>query len=120
MRNDITYVLIGGTGGLGLSMAQWMISKGARNLVLLSRSGTLQDKAKQQIDTLNVNGAKIVVRSCDVADRSSVDRFIAEDLDDMPPVRGVIHGAMVLHVGLNSRGSRYPFDYTDHQPGCSL
>ena len=41
LTSDATYVLIGGTGGLGRSMATWMIGKGAKNIVLLSRSGAL-------------------------------------------------------------------------------
>jgi NADPH:quinone reductase-like Zn-dependent oxidoreductase/malonyl CoA-acyl carrier protein transacylase len=98
LRNDATYILIGGTGGLGRSMANWMVSKGAKNIVLLSRSGELKGKAKDQIDDLNNRGANIVVRSCDVADRVSVDHLISGGLADLPPVRGIVHGAMVLHV----------------------
>lgn len=98
LRQDATYILIGGTGGLGRSMAKWMISKGAKNIVLLSRSGTLKEKAKEQIDTLNNSGANIVVRRCDVADRADVEHLISAGLVDMPPVRGIIHGAMVLNV----------------------
>lgn len=90
---------MGGTGGLGRSMAKWMIGKGAKNIVLLSRSGTLQGMAKRQIDALNNAGANIVVRRCNVADRPEVDHLISEGLLNMPPVRGIIHGAMVLHVG---------------------
>jgi acyl transferase domain-containing protein/NADPH:quinone reductase-like Zn-dependent oxidoreductase len=98
LRNDATYILIGGTGGLGRSMAKWMISKGGKNIVLLSRSGELKGKAKEQIDSLNVSGANIVVRRCDVANRADVEDLILTGLKDMPPVRGIIHGAMVLHV----------------------
>lgn len=97
-RQDATYVLIGGTGGLGRSMAAWMASKGAVNIVLLSRSGTVTGKAEEQIDSLNAAGANIVVRRCDVADRADVDALISVGLSDLPPVRGIIHGAMVLHV----------------------
>ena len=39
LRSDGTYLLIGGTGGLGRSMAKWMVDNGAGNVVLLSRSG---------------------------------------------------------------------------------
>jgi NADPH:quinone reductase-like Zn-dependent oxidoreductase/malonyl CoA-acyl carrier protein transacylase/NAD(P)-dependent dehydrogenase (short-subunit alcohol dehydrogenase family) len=98
LRDDATYILIGGTGGLGRSMAKWMVSKGAKNIVLLSRSGELKGKAKDKIDALNNGGANIVVRSCDVADRASVDQLISGGLAGLPPVRGIIHGVMVLHV----------------------
>lgn len=75
-----------------------MISRGAKNIVLLSRSGELRGKARAQIDSLNSDGANIVVRSCDVVDRTAVDQLISTGLNDLPPVRGVVHGAMVLHV----------------------
>jgi NAD(P)-dependent dehydrogenase (short-subunit alcohol dehydrogenase family) len=79
-------------------MAKWMVSKGAKNIVLLSRSGQLRGTAQGQVDTLNNEGANIVVRSCDVTDRASVDQLLSEGLTDLPPVRGIVHGAMVLHV----------------------
>ncbi|EAT81565.2 hypothetical protein SNOG_11066 [Parastagonospora nodorum SN15] len=97
LREDATYILIGGTGGLGRSMAKWMVSKGAKNIVLLSRSGELRGNAKEQVDDLNGAGANIVVRSCDVADKVSVDHLISGGLVGLPPVRGIVHGAMVLH-----------------------
>ncbi|CAO2647160.1 Nn.00g080820.m01.CDS01 [Neocucurbitaria sp. VM-36] len=97
LRHDATYILIGGTGGLGRSIAKWMVDKGAKNIVLLSRSGSLRGKGKEQIDTLNKAGANIIVRRCDVADHADVEHLVSQGLADMPPVRGVIHGAMVLH-----------------------
>jgi NAD(P)-dependent dehydrogenase (short-subunit alcohol dehydrogenase family) len=78
-------------------MTKWMISKRAKHIVLLSRSGELRGKAKEQIDSLNEGGANIIVRRCDVADRASVDELLS-GLSDLPPVRGIVHGAMVLHV----------------------
>jgi NAD(P)-dependent dehydrogenase (short-subunit alcohol dehydrogenase family) len=108
LRHDATYLLIGGTGGLGRSIATWMVKNGAKNIVLLSRRGALEGKAQNQIDALNEAGANVVVRSCDVADRADVERLVYTGLIDMPPVRGIIHGAMVLHVsqiGLNACSS---------------
>ena len=36
---DKTYIIIGGLGGMGLELANWMIERGARHLILASRSG---------------------------------------------------------------------------------
>ncbi|KAL5321033.1 hypothetical protein ACEPPN_011843 [Leptodophora sp. 'Broadleaf-Isolate-01'] len=96
LRSDASYILIGGTGGLGRSMARWMVGKGARNLVLLSRTGSATGKVKELIDELTQLGANVVVRSCDVVDTSSVENIVTKELVNMPPVRGVVHGAMVL------------------------
>lgn len=79
-------------------MARWMVGKGARNLVLLSRTGSATGKVKELIDELTQLGANVVVRSCDVVDTSSVENIVTKELVNMPPVRGVVHGAMVLRV----------------------
>ncbi|KAK1569964.1 beta-ketoacyl synthase domain-containing protein [Colletotrichum navitas] len=96
LKPDATYLLIGGTGGLGRSMARWMIEHGARNLVLLSRSGSATGKVKVLIDEAAEEGAHVTVRSCNVADKASVEQLFNSGLRGLPPVRGVIHGAMVL------------------------
>ncbi|KAK8859936.1 ketoacyl-synt-domain-containing protein [Apiospora arundinis] len=96
LRSDATYLLIGGTGGLGRSMSRWMVSRGARHLVLLSRSGSATGKVKELIDEVNHVGAEIVVQKCDVANPADVENLVTYELEDMPPVRGVVHGAMVL------------------------
>tara|TARA_R110002060_G_scaffold52605_1_gene63403 strand:+ start:830 stop:1123 length:294 start_codon:yes stop_codon:yes gene_type:complete len=79
-------------------MARWMVSKGARNLVLLSRTGSTTGKVKELIDELAPLGANIIVRSCNVVETTSVDNLVTKELTDMPPIRGVVHGAMVLRV----------------------
>ncbi|KAK7959092.1 Reducing polyketide synthase PKS1 [Apiospora aurea] len=96
LRSDATYILIGGTGGLGRSMSRWMVSRGARHLVLLSRGGSATGKVKELIDEVAQLGAEIVVQKCDVANPADVENLVTYELGGLPPVRGVIHGAMVL------------------------
>lgn len=98
LRSDASYILIGGTGGLGRSMARWMVEKGARNIVLVSRSGSATGKVRELIDQMATLGANIVVRRCDVTDSILVNKLISTELSGLPPVRGLVHGAMVLHV----------------------
>jgi NAD(P)-dependent dehydrogenase (short-subunit alcohol dehydrogenase family) len=97
---DVSYILIGGTGGLGRSIAKWMVNHGARNLILVSRGGTMTGKVNQLIDELNAVGAKVLVKRCDVSDSKSVDTLIQKEMVSMPEVRGVVHGAMVLKVSI--------------------
>ncbi|KAI1339087.1 ketoacyl-synt-domain-containing protein [Xylariaceae sp. FL0016] len=96
LKGDATYILIGGTGGLGRSMARWMVGRGARHLVLVSRSGSATGKVKDLIDEAAKSEAQIVVRRCNVADPADVEELVNFGLDGMPPVKGLIHGAMVL------------------------
>jgi NAD(P)-dependent dehydrogenase (short-subunit alcohol dehydrogenase family) len=95
LKADATYILIGGTGGLGRSMAKWMSQKGARNIVLVSRSAAVNANVQALMDELAPSGTNIVVKACDVSTRKSVDAML-KNMSDMPPIRGVVHGAMVL------------------------
>ncbi|GAD95061.1 hypothetical protein PVAR5_3699 [Paecilomyces variotii No. 5] len=95
LRPDGTYILIGGTGGLGCSMAKWLSAKGAQNIVLVSRSANINSKVRALIDELAINETRVVVKPCDVSNQQAVEALI-ESLNGLPPVRGIIHGAMVL------------------------
>jgi NAD(P)-dependent dehydrogenase (short-subunit alcohol dehydrogenase family) len=79
-----------------------MVAKGARNIVLLSRSGSVTGRVKELVDALGAVGANIVVRRCNVANRAEVDELINSGLSELPPIRGVVHGTMVLRVRLPS------------------
>ncbi|KAK0709217.1 polyketide synthase [Lasiosphaeria miniovina] len=96
LRSDATYVLVGGTGGLGRSMARWMVAKGAKNIVLVSRSGSIAGKVKELVDELAAAGANILVRRCNVVNKAEVDDLVRSGLQGLPPIRGVVHGTMVL------------------------
>jgi len=104
LKENATYVIIGGTGGLGRSMSRWMIEKGARNILLISRSGNSGGKVEELIQEAKGAGAEVIVRACDVVNKSEVEHLLTRGVASMPPVRGVIHAAMVLHVG-----SLFPF-----------
>ena len=97
LNSDATYLITGGTGGLGRAIASWMIKKGARNLVLLGRSGASSAKVIELLK--RYEGTHVCVRAlaCDVSSRSDMNRTV-EALRDLPKVRGVIHGALELRV----------------------
>ncbi|KAL8372278.1 hypothetical protein RB595_001863 [Gaeumannomyces hyphopodioides] len=98
LRPDATYIIVGGTGGIGRSMARWMTQKGARNIALVSRSAKVAPKVAQLIDEAkSEHGARIVVSQCDVSLAVDVEKMIAElAAAQMPAVKGVIHSAMIL------------------------
>ncbi|MCJ1285020.1 hypothetical protein MMC26_004357 [Xylographa opegraphella] len=91
-----SYLITGGTGGLGRSTAKWLVKQGARNIILASRSGAAQDNVRELIDELSKAGAAIAVHKCDIADKRQLEALIEECEKTMPPIRGVIHGVMVL------------------------
>ncbi|PSN67767.1 lovastatin nonaketide synthase [Corynespora cassiicola Philippines] len=95
-KQDATYILIGGTGGLGRGMARWMASKGAKHIVLISRSGSATGPVKILVDDLAQIDVHVAVHSCNVARKEDVDALLQTKLTGLPPIRGVIHGAMIL------------------------
>lgn len=98
-KSDATYLIVGGTGGLGRGMARWMVQHGAGNIVLLSRSAAITPAVEELVTEAKGAGAQILVRKCNVAMESEVSAlfgWIAASAGMLPPVRGVIHSAMVL------------------------
>jgi acyl transferase domain-containing protein/aryl carrier-like protein len=95
-RADGTYLITGGLGGFGLAVAQWLVENGARHLVLMGRRGAFSPAAKEAVKTLEEMGAEIVVAKADVTKEQDVTSVIADLGHSMPPLRGVIHAAMVL------------------------
>ncbi|KAM6510775.1 hypothetical protein FSOLCH5_011220 [Fusarium solani] len=96
LQAEATYFIIGGTGGIGRSMARRMIQLGARHIVLLSRTSRVTGELGQLSEYARTQDANIYLRACDVADEKSVGALVEESARTLPPVRGVIHAAMVL------------------------
>lgn len=97
---DATYLVTGGLGGFGLRTAQWLADKGARNLVLISRSGPTTDAAQAAIAAFQAQGVRVHAAACDVTDRKALARLLDETATTLPPLKGVVHAAVVIDDGL--------------------
>jgi len=100
LRADGTYVVTGGLGGIGLYLAAWMVEQGARHLVLVGRSGTSRPGSREAVDALRARGAEVEVVCADVADPAALGTALDAARRRMPPLRGVLHAAVVLEDGL--------------------
>lgn len=92
------YLIVGGLGGFGLATAQWLVSKGARHLALMSRSGLPTAECSTAIAGLKASGAAVGVIAVDVTDAVALERYFWT-LGGGPPLKGVFHAAMVLDDG---------------------
>lgn len=63
---DKTYIIVGGLGGFGLELANWMVARGARNIVLTSRSGVKTGYQALMIRRWKEHGVKVVIDTNDV------------------------------------------------------
>ena len=92
---EATYLLVGCLGGLGRSFSNWAIERGAKNLIFLSRSGAANPEAQGFLDTLNSRGVNAKVVKGDVSCLEDVNAAVA---GSNRPIKGVIQGALTLHV----------------------
>lgn len=76
-----------------------MVDSGARNLIILSRSGHRSPKAQETVALLEGKGATVMVFACDISIASQVTKVL-QSAANMPPIRGLIQGAMVLQDSL--------------------
>jgi acyl transferase domain-containing protein len=97
-RDDATYLITGGLGGLGLEIARWMVREGARNILLMGRRGP-NSEAVAALDKLVRDGARITIEQCDVSDEARLTASLKRISKSMPPLRGVVHAAGVLDDG---------------------
>lgn len=93
LRPYKTYLLVGLTRDLGQSLCRLFIQQGACNIVLVSRS---PNKTPLWRDELNAAGANVQIESLDVTDLGAVCAFKQKLELVMPPVAGIVNGAMVL------------------------
>ena len=94
-----SYLIVGGLGALGLGLAKWMVSKGARHLSLTNRSG-LSEQTRAKLRELEDTGAKVLTMQADVSDESDMSRVFDEVTRTLPPIRGIVHAAGVLDDGM--------------------
>jgi acyl transferase domain-containing protein/NADPH:quinone reductase-like Zn-dependent oxidoreductase/acyl carrier protein len=110
LRRDATYLVTGGRSGFGLATAEWMAGQGAGQLVLVGRRAETTPEATRVLSRLRTRGIKIVEAAVDVADGMALaDMFRLIDRD-MPPLRGIVHAAGVIHDALLPEMSRERFD----------
>ncbi|EKG18983.1 Beta-ketoacyl synthase [Macrophomina phaseolina MS6] len=105
-----TYLITGGLGALGLEIAAWLVEKGARRIVLLSRRGLPPRRewarlnrddalgpAIDRIQALEQAGATVHAVPLDVGAPDAHSRLHdALDRLALPPVLGVVHAAGTL------------------------
>ncbi|KAL7624922.1 hypothetical protein AAE478_004136 [Parahypoxylon ruwenzoriense] len=90
-----SYLIAGGLGGLGRAIIKWMADKGAKYLILPSRSGPSQS-ASQVVEELREGGVHVATPKCDVSSITSLSAVLKECGSTMPPIKGCINAAMVL------------------------
>ena len=93
-RGDVSYLITGGLGGIGLAVARWLVERGARHLVLTGRTaGAPSDMQRGRVAELEARGAVVRLAQLDTSDEPGMAALIADLRAADAPLRGVFHAA---------------------------
>jgi myxalamid-type polyketide synthase MxaE and MxaD len=104
------YLVAGGLGAIGLKAAQWLAARGARRVILLSRTPLPpreqwtslaathpQKSAIEEILSMEARGCQIDTEALDVSDLHALQAYRRRrDAESRQAIRGIIHAAGVL------------------------
>jgi NADPH:quinone reductase-like Zn-dependent oxidoreductase/acyl carrier protein len=92
-RADATYLLAGGMGGLGRSIIRWMVSYGAKDITIVSRSAGIRAEDRALVAEMEELGCTIHCFATDIADVGSMQSVVNSI---SKPIAGALQMAMVL------------------------
>ncbi|MGF1541128.1 MAG: alpha/beta fold hydrolase [Pleurocapsa sp.] len=105
LDTNASYMITGGLGALGLQIAQWLIKKGAKHLILTSRNNP-SESVQTKLDRLRETGVTIEVIAADVSNYEDVKKIFKSpsplaplDKGEIGGIKGIIHAAGVLDDG---------------------
>ncbi|KAM0470501.1 hypothetical protein ACHAPX_009867 [Trichoderma viride] len=92
-KSDKTYLLVGGLGGIGKSVSNWMVQNGARYIMYLSRSSGASEQDRRFIQEIEAQGCTAQAIKGSVTNLQDVFQAVKQALK---PIAGVFLMTMVL------------------------
>ncbi|GLA73911.1 type I Iterative Polyketide synthase (PKS) [Aspergillus tubingensis] len=120
LRPESTYLISGGTRGMGLKIAGWMGKRGAGNIILVARHGLEKGASDDSNNTLTSHmkdlqsrGVTVHVLSIDLA-LPEAEKSLRQGIAclHLPPIKGVVHAAGVAQYNTLDRCEPSDLDYT--------
>jgi len=99
MHPEKSYILVGGLGGFGLELTNWLVTRGARYIVLTSRSGVKTGYQGLMIRRWQERGVKVVIDTSDVTTAAGAKKLL-ENSNKLALVGGIFNLAAVLRDAL--------------------
>jgi phthiocerol/phenolphthiocerol synthesis type-I polyketide synthase C len=98
LRQDGTYLITGGLGGIGLKVADYLAAQGVGCVALLGRSKPSLE-AETAVANLRQKGTTITIFQADVTDEGQLTAVFDQIRRELPPLRGIFHAAGILDDG---------------------
>ncbi|KAI0185566.1 acyl transferase domain-containing protein [Xylaria flabelliformis] len=92
-EGDASFLLVGGTGGIGRALSTFMAENGAQELIFLSRSAGIKPADMDLSVELESMGCSVIFVSGDVCDEATISSAL---LKATRPIRGIVQLSMVL------------------------
>ncbi len=114
IREQGTYVITGGVGGIGLEIAKWLAGQAKVNLALVNRSifpardkwqeiletgGSKYHRAIEIIQDIESGGSRVECLSGNISDEEDTPRLIEDVRRRFGKINGIFHGAGVAGNG---------------------
>ncbi|KAI0902243.1 KR domain-containing protein [Annulohypoxylon nitens] len=96
LDSNASYLIANGLEGLGREIVRWLVSRGARYLILLSRSGPQTDTASHLVTELEGRGVYVEKPCCDISDSATLKSVLTSCSEKMPPIKGCVQASMVM------------------------
>lgn len=103
IRPQGVYVILGGTGGVGLALAKAIASQAPVRLALVSRRGVQSPIVREAITDLEGMGATVHLYEAAVTDRAAMERVMADLRQRYGAVHGIVHAAGLAGGGALAR-----------------
>ncbi|HEX6755382.1 MAG TPA: SDR family NAD(P)-dependent oxidoreductase, partial [Mycobacteriales bacterium] len=100
LRERGVYVVTGGLGGLGLTLAEDLARRVRARLVLVSRTGPAGEGAAAAVRRMEAAGAEVLVLAADITDPAEVRRVREAARERWGRVDGLLHAAGVAGGGM--------------------
>lgn len=104
----LVYVICGGLGGFGLELADWLIIRGCRKLVLSSSRGLTKSYQEFRIRVWKMYGVDIQVSTADITTKQGCEELIIQ-ANKMGNVGGVFNLAVALRDAIFENQSSTKF-----------
>jgi hypothetical protein len=75
-----------------------MVERGARHLLLLSRSSTTKQETRDLLEELGAQGAQVKAPVCDITGQAKLRAVLDQYSESMPPIAGCVQTSMIMTV----------------------
>ncbi|WP_025676549.1 non-ribosomal peptide synthetase, partial [Paenibacillus polymyxa] len=103
------YLITGGSGGLGLLVAEELVRHTRAATLILTGRSPLDENRQIRLKELESLGARVVYKQGDITDRNTVISLLKSIQEEFGCVHGIIHCAGVIHDNFILKKSREEF-----------